>query len=51
MRPVKNSSFSKQTDTHTRTLALADLRAKLDKETFDIRPVDITARWSGKYQF
>ena len=51
MRPVKHSSFSKQTDPDTRTFALADFRAKLDKESFDIRPVDIAARWSGKYQF
>lgn len=51
MRPVKDPSFSKQTDTHTRTLALAQLRSELDKQRLDVRPVDIAADGSCKYQF
>ena len=51
MRPVKNPSLSKQTNTNTGTFSLAQFCSEFDKQRFDVGPVDIAAGWSGKYQF
>ena len=48
---MKNPSFAKQTNTNTGTFSLTQLRAKFDKQRFDVSPINIAAGWSGKYQF
>lgn len=47
---MKNLSFTKQSYTNARAFPFTQLRAKFEKERFNIDPFDIATYWSGKYQ-
>lgn len=51
MRPVKHPPLAKQPYTYACPLPLAFLRPQLDKEPFDVTPLDIGADRSSEEQF
>ena len=51
MWTVKNPHLTKQKDRHAATRALLNLCTQLDKETFNIAPLDIPTGRSRKNQF
>lgn len=48
MRTVKHPNLSEKKDRHATALALTNLRSKLDKQRFNIAPLEISAHRTGK---